>query len=105
MDDKEKIKQQDHWDEVEFLNEMQSRVDDYESGRVKGILWEEFKAKIRNRSKMNLLIVKPYCRHCGTHQHSNIRSSPPPLGSSRVAHIPRLLACFSCSGGETPLNN
>jgi putative addiction module component (TIGR02574 family) len=51
MDDKKQIEPKDRWDDEDFLNEMQSRVDDYESGREKGISWEEFKAKIRNRSK------------------------------------------------------
>ncbi|GGB04836.1 MULTISPECIES: addiction module protein [Mucilaginibacter] len=49
MEEKNQNEPQDHWDDEDFLNEMQSRVDDYESGRVKGISWEEFKAKIRNR--------------------------------------------------------
>lgn len=51
MNEEEQTEQQDHWDDEDFLNEMESRVGDYESGRVKGISWEEFKAKIRNRSK------------------------------------------------------
>ncbi|WP_114936386.1 addiction module protein [Mucilaginibacter endophyticus] len=60
MGDKKQIVPKDHWNDEGFLNEMQSRVDDYESGRVKGIPWEEFKAKIRNRSKDESSIVKPF---------------------------------------------
>ncbi|AYL97082.1 addiction module protein [Mucilaginibacter celer] len=49
MEEKKQAEPQDHWDDEDFLAEMQSRVDDYESGRVKGISWEEVKVKIRNR--------------------------------------------------------
>ena len=50
MEEKNQNEPQDHWDDEDFVNEMQSRVDDYESGRVKGIPWEEVKDKMRSRS-------------------------------------------------------
>jgi hypothetical protein len=36
----------DFWKDKEFLNEMKSRIDDFESGRDPGILWEEVKANV-----------------------------------------------------------
>jgi len=39
----------DHWNDEGFLKELQSRIDDYESGRDKGIPWEEVKQKARER--------------------------------------------------------
>ncbi|NVM61984.1 putative addiction module component (TIGR02574 family) [Mucilaginibacter sp. SG538B] len=51
MEEKNQNEPQDHWDDEDFVNEMQLRVDDYESGREKGISWEEVKVKMRNRSK------------------------------------------------------
>jgi putative addiction module component (TIGR02574 family) len=38
----------DLWEDEDFLNEINSRVDDYESGRVPGIPWEEVKKKARS---------------------------------------------------------
>jgi putative addiction module component (TIGR02574 family) len=38
----------DLWEDQDFLNEMKNRVDEYESGRVEGIPWEEVKKKARN---------------------------------------------------------
>jgi putative addiction module component (TIGR02574 family) len=32
-----------HWEDEEFLNELETRTKDYESGKVKGIPWEEVK--------------------------------------------------------------
>ena len=37
------------WEDVDFLNEMKNRVEDYESGNVVGIPWEEVKKRARNR--------------------------------------------------------
>ncbi|WPV00263.1 addiction module protein [Mucilaginibacter sp. cycad4] len=39
----------DLWEDQDFLNEMKSRVDDYESGRVAGIPWEQVKKNARAR--------------------------------------------------------
>lgn len=41
-------KKSDHWDDPEFVKEMDRRVDEYESGKVKGIPWEEVQKKVRN---------------------------------------------------------
>jgi len=41
----------DHWEDEEFLNELETRTKDYESGKVKGIPWEEVKLKAQNRLK------------------------------------------------------
>ncbi|WEA03445.1 addiction module protein [Mucilaginibacter sp. SJ] len=50
MEEKNQNEPQDHWDDEDFVNEMQWRVDDYESGKEKGIPWEEVKVKMRCRS-------------------------------------------------------
>ncbi|SEP21886.1 addiction module protein [Mucilaginibacter sp. AW1-7] len=38
----------DLWEDEDFLNEINARVDDYESGKVQGISWEEVKKRARN---------------------------------------------------------
>jgi putative addiction module component (TIGR02574 family) len=38
----------DLWEDEDFLNEINARVDDYESGKVQGISWEEVKKQARN---------------------------------------------------------
>jgi hypothetical protein len=40
-----------HWEDEEFLTEIKSRIDDYESGVDKGLSWEEVKLKARNEFK------------------------------------------------------
>jgi len=35
----------DHWQDQEFVNEMNRRIRDYESGNVKCSTWEEIKQK------------------------------------------------------------
>ena len=39
----------DHWEDEEFLKELDQRINDYESGKTKGIPWEEVKLKAQNR--------------------------------------------------------
>jgi putative addiction module component (TIGR02574 family) len=41
----------DHWEDEEFVAEIKSRIDDYESGKDKGLSWEEVKAKARSEFK------------------------------------------------------
>lgn len=41
----------DHWEDEEFLAELKSRIDDFESGIDKGLSWEEVKTKARNELK------------------------------------------------------
>jgi putative addiction module component (TIGR02574 family) len=38
------------WEDEDFLNEMKSRMDDYESGKDVEISWEEVKQKLRDRN-------------------------------------------------------
>ncbi len=39
----------DSWEDEAFLNELNKRIKDFESGEVKGIAWEEIKQKAQNR--------------------------------------------------------
>jgi hypothetical protein len=39
----------DHWEDEDFLKELKSRIDDFESGKDEGIPWEEVKIKARSR--------------------------------------------------------
>jgi putative addiction module component (TIGR02574 family) len=41
----------DHWEDEEFLNEIDQRIQDYESGKDKGLSWDEVKTKARNELK------------------------------------------------------
>ena len=41
----------DHGADEEFVVEMKSRIDDFESGADKGLSWEEVKAKARSEFK------------------------------------------------------
>ncbi len=41
----------DQWEDKEFLNELNQRTKDFESGKVKGIAWEEIQQKAQNRLK------------------------------------------------------
>ena len=41
----------DHWEDEEFLADLKSRIDDYESGADKGMSWEEVKLKARSEFK------------------------------------------------------
>ncbi|GAA3966431.1 addiction module protein [Mucilaginibacter dorajii] len=43
-------KEIDLWDDEDLLNEMKSRMDDYESGKDVGISWEEVKQHLRDRN-------------------------------------------------------
>ena len=38
----------DHWNDKEFIAELNKRSADYKSGRSKAVAWEEAKAKILN---------------------------------------------------------
>ncbi|MEO6404493.1 MAG: addiction module protein [Ferruginibacter sp.] len=40
-------KKTDHWDDPEFVKEMDRRKEDLESGKDKGIPWEEVQKEIR----------------------------------------------------------
>lgn len=48
-------KKYDHWGDPEFVKEMDRRMEDFESGRDKGIPWEQVHAealeRIRNKNK------------------------------------------------------
>jgi hypothetical protein len=48
---RERTKAQNHWQDENFIAELEKRSDDYKSGKVKGISWEESKAKILNSRK------------------------------------------------------
>ncbi len=39
----------DLWEDEDFLKEMNARVEDYESGKIKALSLEEFKQRIKNR--------------------------------------------------------
>lgn len=39
----------DLWEDEGFLNEMKSRMADYESGKDPGVSWEEVQQNLRNR--------------------------------------------------------
>jgi putative addiction module component (TIGR02574 family) len=39
----------DHWEDEEFVNEIKTRLDDFESGKTRGIPWEEVKLKAQSR--------------------------------------------------------
>ena len=43
----------DHWEDEDFVNEINQRISDYESGKVKGIPWEDVKLRTENRLKAN----------------------------------------------------
>lgn len=40
----------DHWEDEEFLAEIKKRLDEFESGKVKGISWDQ--VKLNTRKKM-----------------------------------------------------
>ncbi|HEY8688192.1 MAG TPA: addiction module protein [Chitinophagaceae bacterium] len=42
-------KKYNHWNDPEFVKEMDRRVEEYESGKVKGIPWEEVHGKALER--------------------------------------------------------
>ena len=44
-------KKYDHWDDPEFVKEMDRRVEEFESGKVKGIPWEEVHDEALERLK------------------------------------------------------
>lgn len=39
----------DHWEDEEFLAEIKKRLDEFESGKVKGISWEQVKLNARKK--------------------------------------------------------
>lgn len=41
----------DHWEDEDFLKEIKSRIDDFESGNDKGLSWDEVKIKARGELK------------------------------------------------------
>lgn len=42
------VEELDLWENKDFLQEMKSRVDDFESGKTQAISWEEVKAKAKS---------------------------------------------------------
>jgi hypothetical protein len=42
----------DLWNDPDFLNEIKSRVDDFESGEIEHPTWEEVKLEARNSLKV-----------------------------------------------------
>lgn len=50
-------KKYDHWDDPEFVKEMDRRMEDFESGKDKGVPWEQVHAealeRIKNKSRNN----------------------------------------------------
>ena len=43
----------DHWNDPEFVAEMNRRVAEIESGKVKGRSWEEVHNDVRRKAKLN----------------------------------------------------
>ena len=41
----------DYWNDKDFVDELDRRSEDFKSGKVKGILWEDAKAKITGSKK------------------------------------------------------
>ena len=41
----------DHWEDEEFVAEIKSRIEDFESGTDKGLSWEEVKTRARKEFK------------------------------------------------------
>ena len=41
-------KKYDHWDDPEFVKEMDRRMEDLETGKDKGVSWEEVQKEVRN---------------------------------------------------------
>ena len=41
-------KKYDHWDDPEFVKEMDRRMEDFESGKDKGVSWEVVQEDVRN---------------------------------------------------------
>ena len=41
-------KKYDHWDDPEFVKEMDRRMEDLESGKDKGVPWQEVQKEVRN---------------------------------------------------------
>jgi putative addiction module component (TIGR02574 family) len=39
----------DHWEDDDFVKELDARLEAYESGEVQGIPWEEVKRKAREK--------------------------------------------------------
>ncbi len=44
-------KKRDHWDDPEFVKEMDRRVEEFESGKDKGVPWEQVHAEALERIK------------------------------------------------------
>jgi hypothetical protein len=42
------VEELDLWENKDFLQEMKSRVDDFESGKTEAISWEEVKSKAKS---------------------------------------------------------
>lgn len=52
MNDSAKKKEHyDWWEDNDFLTEMKQRIDDFESGRDKGMSWEDAKKRARIESQ------------------------------------------------------
>ena len=49
MVEDEIIEELDLWEDEGFLNELNRRLETYESGEVKGVSWEQVKLNARNR--------------------------------------------------------
>jgi len=47
------VEELDLWEDKEFLQELNSRLEAYENGSVKGVPWEEVKRKAEIRLKAN----------------------------------------------------
>lgn len=41
-------KKYDHWDDPEFVKEMDRRMEDFDSGNDKGVPWDEVQKEVRN---------------------------------------------------------
>ena len=41
-------KKQDHWNDPEFVQEMDRRMEEFDSGKDKGIPWEDVQKEVRN---------------------------------------------------------
>ena len=47
----DKVEVTDHWQDPEFVAEMNRRVEEMESGKVKGSSWEEVHNRVRQKAK------------------------------------------------------
>lgn len=42
----------DHWEDKDFLAEIENRIKDYENGKTAGVPWEEVQQIVKNRLQL-----------------------------------------------------